>query len=375
MAYPRAMEGTHFVVRRDRLTEHEIVTTPRAPLERGDAELRVDMFGFTANNISYALRGESMSYWKFFPEARPGWGRIPAWGFGTVVRSETDAVAVGERYYGYFPMSSHLVVQPKRLDETGFFDSAPHRRYLNAVYNHYLRTTRDPSYHPDTEPASVVLRPVFGTSYFLADYLREYGFFDAEVALVSSASSKLACGMAFSLAPDAKRERRKIIGVTSERNQPFVSRLGIFDRVITYAEVTSLPATQRALYVDIAGSQVLRARIHHHFGSALRYSIMVGATHQDMQTSTAPLPGPEPVPFFAPTWIRHRNQQWTADGVRRQVGDAWRQYMAMILDPARSWMTIVSGAGADAVARTYEEVLAGRARADEAYVLSLSNAA
>jgi len=128
------MEGTHFVVRRDRLTEHEIVTTPRAPLERGDAELRVDMFGFTANNISYALRGDSMSYWKFFPEPRAGWGRIPAWGFGTVVRSASDAVSVGERYYGYFPMSSHVVVQPKRVDETGFFDSAPHRRYLNAVY-------------------------------------------------------------------------------------------------------------------------------------------------------------------------------------------------------------------------------------------------
>ena len=373
MAYPRAMEGTHFVVRRDRLTEHEIVTTPRAPLERGDAELRVDMFGFTANNISYALRGESMSYWKFFPEARAGWGRIPAWGFGTVVRSETDAVAVGERYYGYFPMSSHVVVQPRRVDETGFFDSAPHRRYLNAVYNHYLRTTRDPSYHPDTEPASVVLRPVFGTSYFLADYLREYGFFDAETTLVSSASSKLAWGMAFALAGDARRDRPKLIGLTSERNLAFVGRLGLFDRVLPYADVTTVSAARRAMYVDIAGSQALRGAIHQHFGGVLRYSLMVGATHQEPQHSAAGLPGPEPVPFFVPAWIRHRNKQWSPDGVRRQLGDAWQKIVATMVDPLRSWMTIASGVGAETVARTYTDVLEGRARPDEGHVLSLSN--
>jgi hypothetical protein len=374
IAYCRGMEGTHFVVRRERLTEHQIVTSPRGPLAPGDAELRVDSFGLTARNVSYALGGEAL-YWKFFPESRAGWGRIPVWGFGTVVRSASDVVSVGERFYGYFPMSSHLVVHPRRVDDAGFLDSAPHRRDLNSVYNHYIRTTRDPSYHPDTEPQQVVLRPLFGTSFFLADYLREYGFFDSEVTLVSSASSKLACGMAYVLAGDAKRDRRKLIGLTSERNLAFVSRLGLFERVITYPEVTALSSTQRAVYVDIAGSSSLRATIHQHFGSALRYSLMVGATHQDTQTTVAGLPGPEPVPFFVPTWIRHRNQQWTPEGVRRQVGEAWRQFVVTMLDPSRSWMTIASGAGPDAVARTYDDVLAGRARPDEGHVLSLSNAA
>jgi hypothetical protein len=291
------------------------------------------------------------------------------------VRSASDVVSVGERFYGYFPMSSHLVVHPRRIDDAGFFDSAPHRRDLNSVYNHYIRTTRDPSYHPDTEPQQVVLRPLFGTSFFLADYLREYGFFDSEVTLVSSASSKLACGMAFALAADTRRDRPKIIGLTSERNLPFVNRLGLFERVITYSEATALPSTRRAVYVDIAGSQALRSTIHQHFGGALRYSLMVGATHQEAESSVTGLPGPEPVPFFVPTWIRHRNQQWTPEGVRRQVAEAWRQFVVTMLDPSRSWMTIASGAGPDAVARTYDEVLAGQARPDEGHVLSLSNAA
>jgi hypothetical protein len=377
-AYPRAMEGTHFVVRRDRLSEHEIVVAPRGPLAEGDAELRVDTFGFTANNINYALRGDAMSYWKFFPEARAGWGRVPAWGFGTVVRTASDVVAVGERFYGYYPMSSHLVVHPKRIDDAGFFDSVAHRRDLSAVYNHYARTTRDPSYRPDTESLQCVLRPVFGTSYFLADYLREYGFFDGEVALVSSASSKLAWGMAFALAgasSDGRRVRPKIIGLTSERHQPFVTRLGLFDGVLTYAEVATLPATRRAVYVDIAGSQALRSAIHEHFGSALRYSLMVGATHQEPQSPVDGLPGPEPIPFFVPAWIRHRNHQWSADTVRRQLGEAWQKFVASVLDPTRGWMTIAPSAGSEAVARTYQDVLAGRADPDQGHVLSLSNAA
>jgi hypothetical protein len=371
------MEITHFVVRRERLTEHGIAMSPRGPLAPGDVELRVDLFGFTANNVTYALRGDSRMYWKFFPEHRVGWGKIPVWGFGTVVRSALDELSVGERFYGYFPMSSHLVVQPKRVDAAGFFDSAPHRRDLSAVYNHYLRTTRDPSYHPDTEPQQVVLRPLFGTSFFLADYLREYGFFDTEVTLVSCASSKLACGMAFSLgAGDTKRGApRRTIGLTSARNVALVNRLGLFDRVITYDEVATLSSAKRTVYVDIAGSSDLRSAIHHHLGGALRYSLIVGATHQDTRLSPAGLPGPEPVTFFAPTWIKHRNQQWTPEGVRKKLGEAWRNFLVPMLDPSLSWMTITTSRGADAVTRTYDEVLSGRAHADHGHVLSLSTEA
>jgi Protein of unknown function (DUF2855) len=369
------MDGAHFVVRRDRLSEHEMVTSPRGALAPGDAELRVDTFGLTANNVTYALRGDALSYWKFFPDARAGWGRIPVWGFGTVVRTAADGVSVGERFYGYFSMSSHVVVQPKRVDAAGFFDGSPHRRDLSAVYNHYVRTTRDPSYHPDTEPQQVVLRPLFGTAFFLADYLREYGFFDAEVTLVSSASSKLACGIAFSIAADAKRDRRKVVGLTSERHAAFVQRLGLFERVITYSDLAALPTSRRAVYVDIAGSSTLRAAIHQQFGRSLRYSLAVGSTHQDAlggPGTTAGLPGPEPVPFFAPAWIRHRNEQWTPEGVRLRLGEAWRSFLVPMLDPARNWMTIASGSGPEAVARTYQDVFAGRAPADQGHVLSLS---
>ena len=365
------MESTHFVVRRDRLTEHEVVTTPRGPLAPGDAELRVDLFGFTTKNITYGLWGDVFSFWKFFPEPRSGWGRIPVWGFGTVVRSAAEGVFVGERFYGYFPMSSHLIVQPKRVDASGFFDGAPHRRDLNAVYNQYLRPARDPQYHPDTEPYQVVLRPLFATAFFLADYLREHDFFDAEVTLVSSASSKLAYSMAFVLAGDVKRNRRKIVGLTSERNAAFVSRLGLYDRVVTYPAVATLPSAQRAVFVDIAGSTILRTAVHRHLGNFLRHSLIAGATHQEPQGIDSKLPGPEPVPFFAPAWIRRRTQQWTTAEADRRLAEAWRGFVVPMLDKSRRWMTITSSSGVTAVGRIYDDVIAGRASAEQGHVLSL----
>ena len=91
---------------------HRRVRDARAS-EPGEALLRVDSFGLTANNVTYAVMGEAMSYWDFFP-AEDGWGRVPMWGFAEVERSEADGVEAGTRVYGYLPPSSHLLVTPGR---------------------------------------------------------------------------------------------------------------------------------------------------------------------------------------------------------------------------------------------------------------------
>src|SRR3954464_1845617 len=121
---------TDFQVRRDdlRVSRVEAGEEATADLPAGEAQLRVDAFGFTANNITYGAFGEQMGYWRFFP-APDGWGRIPVWGFGTVTASASVGVAEGERYYGYFPMSSYVTMRPE-TSSGGFVDAAPHRAQL-----------------------------------------------------------------------------------------------------------------------------------------------------------------------------------------------------------------------------------------------------
>ena len=47
-------------------------------LDDGEILVRIDKFGLTANNVSYALSGDQIGYWKFYP-AQGNWGRVPIW--------------------------------------------------------------------------------------------------------------------------------------------------------------------------------------------------------------------------------------------------------------------------------------------------------
>src|SRR3954447_21261296 len=115
---------TDFLVKRDELEQTRLADSPPPALAAGQALLRVDSFGLTANNVTYAVFGDAMSYWKFFPvgAASEGWGRVPMWGFAEVVGGES----AGARVYGYLPPSSYLVVTPARVSGQGFVDASPH---------------------------------------------------------------------------------------------------------------------------------------------------------------------------------------------------------------------------------------------------------
>src|SRR3954469_22657643 len=121
---------TDFLVKCDELEQTRLADSPPPALAAGQALLRVESFGLTANNVTYAVFGDAMSYWKFFPTADPQWGQVPVWGFAEVERSEVEGVGPGTRLYGYLPPSSHLVVTPSRSDERGFVDASEHRTQL-----------------------------------------------------------------------------------------------------------------------------------------------------------------------------------------------------------------------------------------------------
>src|SRR5690242_18261409 len=104
-----------FEVDRSDLHTTRIVDTDGRALRDGEARLRVEHFALTANNITYAVFGDAMQYWQFFPAADDGWGRVPVWGFADVVESSVPEVAVGRRVYGYLPMATELIVTPERV--------------------------------------------------------------------------------------------------------------------------------------------------------------------------------------------------------------------------------------------------------------------
>ncbi len=354
---------TDFLVKRDDLRECRIAESEMAELAPGQALMRVDSFGLTANNVTYAVFGEAMSYWGFFP-ADDGWGRVPMWGFAEVEQSEAEGLEPGTRLYGYLPPSSHLIVTPAGADEHGFVDAAPHRAALPSTYQRYARTDADPFYTADTEELQMLLRPLFFTSFLIDDQLVEEKLAARGPIVIASASSKTAIGAAFLL---AQREGVELIGLTSPRSAGFVEGLGIYTRTVTYDAIDSLergPAT----FVDMAGDGEVRLAVHSHFGDELVHSMAVGATHwQEFGAGEGELPGPPPILFFAPDRAVKRSEDWGVAGLQQRVADAWHPFCEW----TGGWLDVVRGTGFEAVQSAYLDVLEGRVDPKTAHVLSL----
>jgi hypothetical protein len=356
---------TAFQVRRDDLRESRVVEEEPPAIDPGQALLRVDTFGLTANNVTYAVFGEAMKYWDFFP-APDGWGRVPTWGFAEVERSEAEGVEAGTRLYGYLPSSSHLVVTPRSAGPGGFVDGSPHRARLPSAYHRYLATTDDPFYAADTEAMQMLLRPLFFTSFLIDDQLAEQGLTERGPIVVASASSKTAIAAAFLL---AQRQEVELVGLTSARNVDFVERLGIYDHAVAYDAIDTLDAPA-ATFVDVAGDGAVRRTVHEQLDDRLAHSMMVGMTHWEELAAGAdggPLPGPQPAFFFAPDRVVRRSADWGPAELERRVAEAWHPFCAW----TAGWLEPIASAGFAALQTAWADVIEGRVAPERAHVLTL----
>lgn len=361
------MNNTTLQVHKQHLDNTRLHTAPQPNLAPGQVRVAVESFALTSNNITYAAFGDAMSYWQFWPTGEADWGVVPVWGFATVCESQHPAVAVGEHLYGYWPMASHAVLQPDRVGPQGFADAAPHRAGLHPVYNQLLRCATDPFYTPDTEAVQALLRPLYMTSWLIDDFLADNAFFEADVMLLSSASSKTAYGTAFQL---AQRPGLQVVGLTSERNRAFCESLGCYSQVLTYDELDQLPASAACVYVDFAGNAELRRDIHTRF-AALAYSCSIGGTHVEQLGNAKDLPGPRATLFFAPAQIKKRHTDWGAAVLGQKLVGAWQVFAQRVTDPAQPWLVVQQHTGPQAVQAAYAQVLAGQGDPRLGHMLSM----
>lgn len=352
-----------FLVNREDLHDFRVEDSEPPALSPGEALLEIDSFGLTANNITYAILGDAMNYWDFFP-ASGGMGHVPVWGFARVADPGDTELEQGARVYGYLPPTSHLVVTPVRIDERGFNDGAPHRAPLPSAYQGYRDVTADLAYDPDCEAEQILFWPLFYTSFMIDDQLADEGFYGAETIVLSSASSKTALIAAYML---AQREGVELIGLTSPGNIEFVEGTGVYGAVVAYDEIEGLERGP-TVYVDFSGDAAIRSAVHGHFGDALRASITVGMTHWDrMAGDTSDLPGPEPFFFFAPVRIKQRLEDWGAAGVDERVVGAWKPFVEW----SGGWLEVLRGSGPEGLKSAYLEVLDGKVAPAAGHVISL----
>ena len=359
---------TQLIVARKDFKISKIIETPLPALPQLPDDgllVKVDRFAFTANNITYAILGDQLKYWDLFP-APDGFGIIPVWGFGEVIESRHPDIAKGEILFGYFPMATHLVIEARNLKRNGFSDGAAHRQNVSPVYNAYSRVTGDPAFAGREGDYQALLRPLFMLSFLVDDFLAENDFFGAQSVILSSASSKTAFGLAWLI--HSQRKPIRVVGLTSESNAGFVKSLGCYDEIVTYDDVEKMPATDPAVFVDMAGNGDLRARLHRHFGDRMKHSCRVGLTHQDGAPDGENLPGARPTWFFAPDQIRKRAKEWGPGGLDRRFGQVWAGF-ASAMGPK---LDVIASRGPEAVQRIYLDTLKGSVQPEQAHMVSMA---
>ena len=369
-----------FEVNRDDYSDTRIAPafTPErsAALHPGQIRLSIERFALTTNNITYAVAGDMLDYWGFFPveadAADEGaeqagrarrWGRVPAMGLGSVTESAHEDIAVGGRYFGFYPMGTNVVIDAASRG-SAFADVGAHRSNHAATYTDFRDVARDVMFRPEQADEYLLLWGVFMTSFLIDDYLADDDHLAQTQTLVTSASSKTAICLAHCL---AERDGHRSVGLTSERNRTFVERLGLYSEVITYDEVDQLDPTVASTMVDMAGSGPLRSAIHTHFGVQLNKSLIVGATHWQDADTGGPLPGPTPEFFFAPGQSAKRAADWGVEELNARIAQSFHA----LLDTTDQWLTIENPTGPEGVEAAYRTLLEGRAEPNIGYVVSM----
>ena len=349
-------------ISRQDLRVARVVDVPATPLAAGAVRLRLDLFGLTSNNITYAAMGDSFGYWGFFPGPE-GWGRPPVWGFATVVQSTVDGIDEGVRYFGYFPLGETLDVMPVRIGPRGFFDGAPHRGSKPLVYNQYADTRTDATYEHAYEMEQVLFRALYPSGWWAADYVHQR---QPSTVVISSASSKTAIATAHQLGRLGRIHR---VALTSPRNNAYVRGIGVYEQTFSYDQVNTLSVQAPATYIDFLGRDELTADVHRALGTRLAHSVLVGATDWrdkpgGVQVPIRTVDGPVPELLAVPTYAPQRLQ---ADP---ELGPTMRRDLRAFYETSRGFVTARRMSGPEAILEGWARLAAGDVAPREGLVLS-----
>ena len=357
-------------VRKDNWAETRVLREP-VPTELAENEvlLKIDRQALTSNNITYALAGDTLGYWAFFP-TEEGWGRIPAMGWADVIESRHPEVEVGERLWGWYPFSTHLKILAGDIQATHIRDCSPHRADYAPIYSQLDRASANPFYEPAREDQDSLLRGLYMTSWLVEDMLDCNDSYGAEGVLITSASSKTSIALAHCA---KKRGKLVTVGLTSPGNVAFCESLGCYDKVRTYDDIASLGAERRVVLVDMAGSAEVRSSAHHHFGDNMKFSLQVGVTHYDETgsgdglTVEEDLPGATPEFFFAPGHVQTRSAELGGAELMRRLVVSYVEFRQF----SDGWLQIEQSVGPEAAEKTYQAVLAGSSDPASGQIISM----
>jgi len=342
-----------FQTSKSNLTDSQIITVDEsAPLSEGQARLNVERFSFTANNITYAVMGYQIKYWDFFPanQAQEQWGMIPVWGYAVVSESKHPDMAVGDRFFGYFPPAHELIVKAEKVSEMGFVDASAHRAHLPGTYNGYRRVRSD---FKQADNEFMMLYPLHITAFAIRAMLQKENYYGAEQVLVISASSKTSTGLAYALEQD--NISPSVVGLTSARNVDTVKGMNTYDAVFDYDSIDQIDASKATAIVDMSANGELLGKLHKHLGDNMKFCSNVGLTHWGEFAPNPDINRERSEQFFAPTHIAEFAQKVGP----KEFNNITNHFLQYTIGRSQEWLKMTDIDGLNGLSNYYPQVCDG----------------
>lgn len=333
------------------ITQHELIHTE---LTKGQIRINIQRFGLSANNVTYAVTGESFGYWGFFPAVdaqghHTEYGIVPLWGFAEVIESAHPDIPIGKRFFGYLPMASHWVFQADKVSAHGFTDIHAQRASNSPVYDNYVFCDADPQYNASREIWQANFRPLFLTSFALKQFVANETADTATTIVITSASSKTAIGAALLL---NTLTHIHVVGLTSLENVNFVEALECYDEVLTYDEVADIRYTTPVWVLDFAGNKGLLQQLQELLDHLHHTSLFIGVTDIEAQQNK-PFGKLKGEVFFAPQHIKMLIKTWGHERFMAEYAQAW-QLVAKGIEPH---FNVTKFSGAAGLIEQYQRLL------------------
>lgn len=333
------------LVRRDDPSRTRTVRENPLPLRPEQVRLRVERFGLTANNVTYARLGDSeLPFWDAFP-APDGWGRVPVWGYSRVVESRHPEVPVGRRHFGYLPMGSHHTLTVRsRTDH--LLDDSPQRAFLHPWYLTHRRC-RGPGEEDDLR---TLLRPLYPASYNVAALVTELSEKGARSLVVTSASSRTALGVVDLLKGG---DDLVTLGLTAPERRDVLRSMGVYNRVLAYEELDRAFLPAPTVFVDFSGDEERISNVYRRLGGDILHTALVGYTHPRARIEPPDLHDPRPEIFFTPDREAEREEREGPGTYRRAYVEAEERFVR----EARSWLRVRHRRGPREIVTAWSDLL------------------
>ena len=366
------LENPQMEVQRKAFFKSQLSDVPGTQLTLGDGEIlvQIEQFAYTANNITYAVVGDMIGYWKFFPPTgdgeTQGWGVIPVWGFANVVESNVPDVPVGERLFGYFPPAKYLKIKADHISEKKLIDVSEHRSKLPSGYNIYYRVLNEKGYDRANDYARMVLYPLHLTSFCLWDAMQDKDWYGAQQVIVLSASSKTSTGLGYALKFDDSSPQ--CIGITSKRNLDQVKSLDIYDQCMSYEDLDDIDVSIPTVIVDMSGNTTVLAKLHNALGEQMKYTINVGLTHWADTKPHKDIIQERSEFFFAPGHIKKRMKEWGPAEFNKKTST----FMLSAATKTSEWLEFKEVNGLVELAKIHPSVCDGKIPANQGLIVKVT---